>query len=37
VSIAGQANALLEGWYLGEQAGNAVPNVLFGDVDPGAN
>jgi beta-glucosidase len=35
VAIAEQANALLEGWYLGEQGGNAVADVLFGDVDPG--
>jgi beta-glucosidase len=35
VSIAEQANALLEGWYLGEQGGNAVADVLFGDVNPG--
>jgi beta-glucosidase len=35
VAIAKQANALLEGWYLGEQGGNAVADVLFGDVDPG--
>jgi len=35
VAIAEQANALLEGWYLGEQGGNAVADVLFGEVDPG--
>ena len=35
VEIAGKANALLEGWYLGEQGGNAVADVLFGDVNPG--
>ncbi|QJU60738.1 beta-glucosidase [Sphingomonas sp. AP4-R1] len=35
VTIAEQANALLEGWYLGEQSGNAVADVLFGTVDPG--
>jgi beta-glucosidase len=35
VTIAAQANALLEGWYLGEQGGNAVADVLFGDVNPG--
>lgn len=35
VTIAEQADALLEGWYLGEQGGTAVANVLFGDVNPG--
>jgi beta-glucosidase len=35
VSIAEQANAMLEGWYVGEQGGNAVADVLFGDVNPG--
>ncbi len=35
VTIAQQANALLEGWYLGEQGGNAMADVLFGDVNPG--
>jgi beta-glucosidase len=35
VTIAEQANALLEGWYLGEQGGNAMADVLFGDVNPG--
>jgi beta-glucosidase len=35
VSIAQQSNALLEGWYLGEQTGTAVADVLLGDVNPG--
>jgi beta-glucosidase len=35
VTIAEQANALLEGWYLGELGGNAMADVLFGDVNPG--
>jgi len=35
VEIADKANALLEGWYLGEQGGNAVADALFGDVNPG--
>jgi beta-glucosidase len=33
--IAADANAIIEGWYLGEQGGNAVADVLFGDVNPG--
>jgi beta-glucosidase len=33
--IANEANAILEGWYLGEQGGNAVADVIFGDVNPG--
>src|SRR5690606_32501570 len=35
VEVAEQANALLEAWYLGEQGGNALARVLFGDVNPG--
>jgi len=35
VEIADKANALVEGWYLGEQGGNAIADVLFGDVNPG--
>lgn len=35
VTIAEQANALVEGWYLGEQGGHAVADVLYGDVNPG--
>ncbi|MEC3911572.1 glycoside hydrolase family 3 N-terminal domain-containing protein [Sphingobium sp. CR2-8] len=35
VTISEQANAILEGWYLGEQGGNAVADILFGDVNPG--
>ncbi len=35
VKIAAEANALVEGWYLGEQGGNAMSGVLFGDINPG--
>jgi beta-glucosidase len=35
VKIAEQANAIIEGWYLGEQGGHAMADVLFGDVNPG--
>ncbi len=35
VAIAAQASALVEAWYLGEQGGHALANVLFGDVAPG--
>jgi beta-glucosidase len=34
VKVAEQTNALVEGWYLGEQGGHAMADVLFGDVNP---
>jgi beta-glucosidase len=33
--LAEKANALIEGWYLGEQGGPAFADVLFGRVNPG--
>jgi beta-glucosidase len=35
VEIAGKANALLEGWYLGQEGGTAMADILFGDANPG--
>lgn len=33
--IAERANALIEGWYLGQEGGTALADVLFGDANPG--
>jgi len=33
--IATRANALVEGWYLGQEGGTAMADVLFGDANPG--
>ncbi|MGH8288846.1 MAG: glycoside hydrolase family 3 N-terminal domain-containing protein [Steroidobacteraceae bacterium] len=33
--IANKANALIEGWYLGQEGGTAMADVLFGKTDPG--
>ena len=37
VDIAEKANALIEGWYLGQEGGTAVANILFGDANPGGH
>ncbi|HVO07997.1 MAG TPA: glycoside hydrolase family 3 N-terminal domain-containing protein [Burkholderiaceae bacterium] len=33
--VAERANALVEGWYLGQEGGTALADILFGDVNPG--
>jgi beta-glucosidase len=35
VEIAQRANALIEGWYLGQEGGTALAEILFGDANPG--
>lgn len=34
LKIKNEAEAILEGWYIGEETGNAVANILFGRVNP---
>ena len=33
--LADNAPAIIEGWYLGQEQGTAVANVIFGEVNPG--
>lgn len=33
--LAEKADALVEGWYMGQQTGNAVADILFGRANPG--
>ncbi|HEX4105845.1 MAG TPA: glycoside hydrolase family 3 N-terminal domain-containing protein [Rhizomicrobium sp.] len=37
VNVAAKANALVEGWYLGQEGGTAMADILFGDVNPGGH
>lgn len=34
-NVAAHANGLIEGWYLGQNTGTAMADVLFGDANPG--
>jgi beta-glucosidase len=33
-NVSAKANALIEGWYLGQEGGTAMAEILFGDVNP---
>ncbi|HZF17852.1 MAG TPA: glycoside hydrolase family 3 N-terminal domain-containing protein [Steroidobacteraceae bacterium] len=35
IEISERANALVEGWYLGQEGGTAMAQILFGDANPG--
>ena len=35
VDIADEADAILDGWYLGQEGGTAMAQILFGDANPG--
>ena len=35
VNVVAKANALVEGWYLGQEGGTAMADILFGDANPG--
>jgi beta-glucosidase len=37
VNVANRANALIEGWYLGQNTGVAMADILFGDANPGGH
>ena len=34
-AVAAKANALVEGWYPGQEGGTAIADILFGDANPG--
>jgi beta-glucosidase len=37
VNAANKGNALIEGWYLGQNGGTAMADILFGDANPGGH
>ena len=34
-ALANKADTLIEAWYLGQNTGNALANIIFGEVSPG--